>query len=121
MSLETTLRSALATALGASVNGVSEGPLPQGATLPWVTFVRIDTPRMHAIGGGNPVISSQPRFQFDVWAATPTSRDSVLAGLLTAVLGLAYCVRLLDQSNTYEAATGYWRARLDAKVTHAGV
>lgn len=121
MSVETTIRAALATSLGVNVNGVSEGPLPQGAVLPWVTFVRIDTPRRHAIGGGNPVISSQPRFQFDVWAATPASRDSVLALLIAAVQALPSCVRLVDQANNYESATGYWRARLDAKVTHAGV
>ena len=121
MSMETTLRATLAANLGATVNDVSEGPLPQDATLPWVTFVRIDTPRMHAMGGGNPVIRSQPRFQFDVWAATPVSRDLVLASLLSVVQGLPYCVRLLDQANTYEAATGYWRARLDVKVNHAGV
>lgn len=119
MSMETTLYAAVAAALG-GIATLSEGPLPQGATLPHITFVRIDTPRMHAIGGGNPVIRSQPRFQFDVWAATPTSRDLVMVTLQSVLLGLSYCVRLIDQSNTYESATGYWRARLDAKVTHAG-
>ena len=119
MSMETTLYAAITAALGGLAT-VSEAPLPQGAVLPHITFVRIDTPRMHAIGGGNPVISSQPRFQFDVWAATPASRDLVMTTLQSIVLGLSYCVRLLDQSNTYEAATGYWRGRLDVKVTHAG-
>jgi hypothetical protein len=121
VSLETDIRAALAASLGANVNGVSEGPLPQGATLPWLTYVRIDTPRMHAIGGGNPIIRSQPRFQFDVWAETPAGRDALLALLIPVVQALPYCVRLVDQDCTYEAQTGYWRARLDAKVTHAGV
>lgn len=121
MSLETDIRAALAASLGAAVSGVSEGPLPQGAVLPWVTFVRINTPRMHAVGAGNPVIRSQPRAQFDVWAATPASRDSVLKLLIAAVQALPYCVRLVDQANTYEAQTGYWRGRLDVKVTHVGV
>ena len=120
MSLETDIRAALDTGLGITVNGVSEGALPQGAVLPWVTYNRIDTPRVQAFGVGNPVVASKPRFQLDVWALTEASRDAVMALLTTTVCAMAYAVTLADQSHTQEPVTGYWRGRLDVKVLHAG-
>ena len=120
MSLETDIRAALATALGANVGGVSEGALPQGSALPWVTFNRITTPRQHAFGSGNPIVSSKPRFQLDVWTLTPASRDAVLPLLIATVCALPYDVTIADQKNTHEAETGYWRSRLDVKVAHGG-
>jgi hypothetical protein len=120
VSLETAIRVALSTALGANVTAVKEGTLELGDVLPVVTFNRIDTPRKQALGANNPVIGSKPRFQFDVWAVTPDSRDVVLPLLITALCALPYGVRLVNQRNTTDAATGYFIGRVDAKVPHAG-
>lgn len=120
MSLETVIRAALATGLGSTVNGVSEGALPQGAVLPWVTYNRIDTPRVQAFGAGSPVVASKPRFQLDVWALTEASRDAVMLLLTSTALAMPYAVTVADQGHTQEAVTGYWRGRLDVKVLHAG-
>jgi hypothetical protein len=119
--METVIRSAITTSLGAAVNGVSIGRLEEGYTLPWVTLNRIDTPRRQALGSGSPVISSKPRFQFDAWAVDSLGAEAVMELLVPAVLALPYAVTLADQSGpAQEPKTGFWRGQLDAKVNHAG-
>jgi len=120
MSMETDIVTALTASLGAAVQGVCDGDLPQDALRPWVTFNRIDTPRRQALGAGSPVISSKPRFQFDVWADTQASRDTVMALLVPAVLALPHGVTLATQGARKHPATGLWWAWLDAQVNHAG-
>lgn len=118
--LETTIRAALSTSLGAATNGVSVGRLPQGATLPWVTLNRIDTPRSHALGPNNPVLHSKPRFQFDTWTLDSIGGEALMVLLVPAVCALPYAVTLVDQGGRQDADTGYWHGWLGAKVAHAG-
>lgn len=118
--METDLRSALATALGASVTAVKEGALEAGDALPAVTFNRVSTSRLQALGSGSPVIGSRPWFQVELWAATPTERDTVLPTLVSGLCGLPHAVRLVNQRSFEDAETGWFCCRLDVRVCHAG-
>jgi len=62
--------------------------IPQGATLPCVTFQRIDTPRTlthDSSGIGNEL--ANPRFQFDVWATTYASAKAINEQIRAALNG----------------------------------
>jgi hypothetical protein len=62
--------------------------LPQGATLPAVTFQRISTPRSltHDTSGvGNDL--ARPRFQFDAWATTYSSAKAISDQIRAALNG----------------------------------
>lgn len=120
MSIETDIRASLATALGTAVNGVSVGDLHADMQLPWVTLKRIDTPRRQALGAGRPVISSRPRFQFDVWAETYVLAEPVISLLLPALLALPYDVTLTSEGGRDDPVTGWWHGQIDVMVAHAG-
>ena len=70
------------------------GPIPQGETLPCVTYQRVSTPRIltHQSSGATGDLA-HPRFQFNSWATTALSAkaiiDQVRAGLhgQTGVIG----------------------------------
>ena len=126
MSLETDIRAGLIgyAGLAAAVAGISEAPLPQGAALPWVTFSRLSTQRTQAFGNGNRIVTSKPHFQFDVWAATPASRDTVLPLLRAAIANMNFAGlgdRTLSTEQSYqEAETQLWRSMLSVYIGHTG-
>lgn len=61
--------------------------IPQGATLPCLTYQRISTPRLltHDTSGG--AGTAHPRFQFDAWAATYSSAKAITDALRAALNG----------------------------------
>ena len=122
MSTETELYTLLTAHVGlmALISGASEGDLPQGATLPYVTFNRVSTPSVQALGGGQSVLHSRPRFQFEAWGASPADRDAVIVQLRAALCASSWTVSFENQRNVRDAETGYWRAFLDAFIAHAG-
>ena len=62
--------------------------IPQGATLPCVTYQRIDTPRSltHGDSGATGTLA-RPRFQFSCWAATLSSAQAIAYQLRAALNG----------------------------------
>lgn len=121
MSIETDIRTALATALvPATANGVSVGSLEKGYALPWVCLRRVSTRRRQALGSGSPVISSAPLFQFDLWAEDSLTAEPVMEALRTAVLALPHAVVLVSENGRSDASSGYWHGQLDVRVSHAG-
>jgi len=62
--------------------------IPQGATLPCVTFQRIDTPRIlaHDTSGIGSNLA-YPRFQFDAWATTYASAKAINDQIRAALNG----------------------------------
>lgn len=62
--------------------------IPQGATLPCVTYQRIDTPRYLAHGdAGATGTLARPRFQLNAWAATLSEAMAVAYQLRAALNG----------------------------------
>ena len=55
--------------------------LPQNATIPAVSYFLVSAPRIPLMGSD--AVNIQARYQFDCWAATPSSAN----GLTNAVLG----------------------------------
>ena len=62
--------------------------IPQGATIPCLTYQRISTPRIstHDSSGSSGDLIS-PRFQFDVWAETLASTKTIMDTLRAALNG----------------------------------
>ena len=65
--------------------------IPQGATIPCMTYQRISTPRIltHDTSGATGDLTS-PRFQFDAWAETPKEAKEItdaLRGILNGKTG----------------------------------
>lgn len=60
--------------------------LPQGATLPAITFQRISTTR--DIHHGGPVQGAEAFFQISCWAATPKAGKEIAAAVRAAVHGV---------------------------------
>lgn len=102
--------------------------IPQGATLPCLTFFRVSTPReaTHDSSGiGNEL--SHPRFQFDAWATTYASAkaisDQVRAALhgkkSTIATGVSINGSLAqDERPTYEPETQLYRVSSDFIIWH---
>lgn len=62
--------------------------IPQGATLPCVTYQRISTPRelTHQSVGATGDLA-HPRFQFDAWATTAASSKAIIDQVRAALHG----------------------------------
>jgi len=62
--------------------------IPQGATIPCITYQRISTPRIltHDSSGATGDLTN-PRFQFDAWAVTIKSAKSITDILRAALHG----------------------------------
>ena len=61
--------------------------IPQGATLPCLTYQRISTPRVLTHDTSGSAGTAYPRFQFDAWATTYTSAKAISDALRTALNG----------------------------------
>ncbi len=94
---------------------------PENPTLPYVTWRRISTPRVQALGGS--VVASTPRIQFDVWAKDEAAgvplTNTLQAGLLT--LWGQKEVDLLDEGDHDEPVTTLFHRRVDVRFVHAGI
>ncbi len=98
--------------------------LPQGATLPAVTYQRISTRPMTHRGSTTPTYS-RPRFQLNCWASsydgTVALRAAVRAamGTLAQASGPRIDVALMqDDRDVVEATAGRWVASLDYFIWH---
>jgi hypothetical protein len=61
--------------------------IPQGATLPCLTYQRISTPRILTHDTSGSAGTAHPRFQFDAWAATYSSAKAIADALRAALNG----------------------------------
>jgi hypothetical protein len=61
--------------------------IPQGATLPCITYQRIDTPRVLTHDTSGSAGTAYPRFQFDAWATTYASAKAITDALRAALSG----------------------------------
>jgi len=112
-----------------AANRIYNAVLPQGATVPAITWQRIATPRLRDLDGAEG--SAQPRFQINCWGDEP-SEPGALANAVRAALqdyeGTVLAVYIKDiwvedEGDLFEAAVGnlqrrrYGR-RLDIIVWH---
>jgi hypothetical protein len=61
--------------------------IPQGGTLPCLTYQRISTPRVLTHDTSGSAGTAYPRFQFDAWAATYLSAKAITDALRAALNG----------------------------------
>jgi hypothetical protein len=83
---------------------VFEGGIPQGETLPCVTYNRISTPRYNTHDTSGATGLASPRFQFDAWAATYTSARAISDQIRSALNGYKGAVTVGTGSITIQAA-----------------
>lgn len=102
--------------------------IPQGATLPAVTFQRISTARSltHDTSGAGGDLSS-PRFQFDAWATTYSSAKAIANQLRAALngkkgtiaTGVSINAALVeDERPSYEPETNIYQISCDYFIWH---
>jgi len=132
--LEEGIRSYLAGFAGISaLVGTRIYPLviPQGATLPCITYQRISTPRISTHdGSGMSGDLSSPRFQFDAWATTLSSVKAITDQIRAALNGktgsigtapYAYTIRAALADNEqpeYDPESELYRGRSDYIIWH---
>lgn len=61
--------------------------IPQGATMPCLTYQRIDSPRIHSHDTSGSGGTARPRFQLDCWATTYAASKSISDALRSALNG----------------------------------
>lgn len=98
--------------------------LPQGATLPAVTYQRISTQVVQHRGSVAPSFS-RPRFQLNCWASSYDGTVALRAAVRAAMGTLAQAsspridvALLADDRDVVEATPGRWVASLDYFVWH---
>ena len=103
--------------------------MPQGCTLPAVTYQKIDGPRVHAMGSDAGL--AHPRFQVSCWGSTYKSTKDVAAqvraalqdytGTMGGAGGVSVGGVFLDDENDLfddAAGTGVYHVALDFIVWH---
>lgn len=101
--------------------------IPQGATLPCLTYQRISTvrsPSLDSSGIGNELSSA--RFQFDVWATTALSAKTITDQLRAALHGkkgtmgsvTIHSALVDDEQSNFEPDTKIYRSRSDYFIWH---
>jgi hypothetical protein len=119
MSLSTDLKWFLTDASWGNVARVyPAGRLPQGVTLPALTYQRISTPPEYSHDGLSKLI--HPRYQLDCWAETQLEAEALAASVITA-MGKWHQVfgqpaQLMDQRDGLDSETGLYRQSLDFAV-----
>lgn len=102
-------------------------PLPQGATLPAVTYKRISTPRVMSHSGASGL--AMPRFQFDCWSEDVLEARQVANQVRIALtafrgtMGGAGGVSVQggfpkNELGDYDPTPGRYRAILDVVIHH---
>ncbi len=104
--------------------------IPQGATLPCLTYQRISTPRLLAHDTSGSAGTAHPRFQFDAWATTYSSAKAITDALRAALNGFKGTITsgadsVVVQSSLVDAETsepdleaGLARIRSDYVIFH---
>lgn len=103
--------------------------LPQGSTLPAVTYQRVSSVRMRTFGAAR--LGRVVRVQFTVWAASYASRHAIAEELTTALEGydglmggaggvVVLAVQGDNELDDYEPTAKAWQAALDFTFTHLG-
>lgn len=103
--------------------------LPQGATLPAVTYMRVSSTRMRTFGA--PRMGRVARFQFTVWATTYLSRGAIVAALIDALEGYSgtlggvggvdvLAIQQEGQLDDYEPTAKVFQSACDFFITHLG-
>lgn len=101
--------------------------IPQGGTLPCVTYQRISTPRElshDSAGIGNEL--AHPRFQFDAWATTYASAKAISDQLRSALNGhksttgsvTVNGILVQDERTSFEPETSLFRVSCDYVIWH---
>lgn len=97
---------------------------PQGAASPFITYQKIDTIPVHALGTTSKAEGA--RFQLDCWAKTvPIVKDlanklkAAIDGVITTALGVQiFGIVLLNEIDFYEEDSELYRISLDFRVLH---
>ena len=103
--------------------------LPQGATLPAVTYQRVSTVRRRTFGA--PRLGRQARFQFTVWASSYADREAIALQLIAALEGysgtmgggsgvVVLAIQGEGETDDYGPTAKVWQAALDFTITHLG-
>jgi hypothetical protein len=103
--------------------------IPQGATLPCLTYQRISTPRVLTHDTSGSAGTAHPRFQFDAWGTTYTAvkgiADAARAALngYTGTMGSSNPVTVQaalidDESPEFAPDVKLWRVRMDFIIWH---
>ena len=104
--------------------------IPQGATLPCLTYQRISTPRLHAHDSSGSAGTAHPRFQFDAWATTYSSAKAITDALRAALNGfkgtitsgadsvVVQCALVEDEVPEPDLGAGLERIRSDYFIWH---
>jgi hypothetical protein len=103
--------------------------LPQGSTLPAVTYQRISSVRMRTFGAAR--LGRVVRVQFTAWALSYASRHEIAEQLTTALEGydglmggtggvVVLAVQADNELDDYEPTAKAWQAAMDFTVTHLG-
>lgn len=103
--------------------------IPQGATIPCITYQRISTPRIKTHDTSGSSGTAYPRFQFDAWATTyasaKTITDQVRAALngYKATIGttnsvVVYGALVDDERPEFDSETGLYRISSDYVIWH---
>jgi hypothetical protein len=96
--------------------------IPPDPTFPLIVYRRVSTRELHASG------YVEPRWQFDCWAETDTSADSVAKALRDALEGFHGAMgsthvhaMVLNRIDDYDEDAGRWRVILDARLMYRDV
>lgn len=126
MSFETGLVSYLEVQVPSVSNRIYSAPLPEGVTLPALTYFRINGAPTYSHGGSSNLVS--PRYQIDAWALTAASRSAVSAEVVAALSGTkglfgdktAQASFANDPgSDFYEADTQRYQRMMEFEIYHA--
>lgn len=103
--------------------------IPQGATIPCLTYQRISTPRIKTHDSSGSSGTAYPRFQFDAWATTYAGAkaitDQVRAALngYKGTIGTTNTVTIQaslvdDEKPEFDSETGLFRILSDYLIWH---
>lgn len=92
------------------------GNLPQGATYPALTYLRVSNPPEYSHSGRSRL--TRPRYQLDLWAETSSAAESLNAEVLAALGHWAQAFggpALVQEAgaDSYEPETKLYRSRID--------
>jgi len=100
------------------------GNLPQAATYPALTYLRVSNPPEYSHDGRGSLV--HPRYQLDCWAETSAAVETLNAQVLTA---LSHWAQLFGQpaiveeagADGYEPETKLYRSRIDVILWYVEV